>query len=386
MQGIGHRLRAHASRRRLDRRVAPAARALLGAGFGRHDGPRVLILHHPNRICWASIHPYFHHGAGIAAIHGADIRARPIADLLEDRAPAADIVLVQPWFTEDIDRLAASIERYRDRHAPARVVFLDSFAHVDLRFGRILEPLIDLYLRKALFRDRRDFLRPRLGDTNLTEYYMQLHDIPGQVVDWQVPPALLDRLGLIPNFLTAPHLMPHFTGSPPAWSDWHDRPIDLHARIATKGTPWYQAMREDAARITRDLPGIATTPQARIDQHLFLDEMRQSRLCWSPFGYGELCWRDIEAFMTGAVLIKPDMSHLDSLPDLYRPHETYLPVRWDFSDFEEVARNALADPAAMRHMAETAFAACREYLEQGRFVDDFAILLDDHARPERMTG
>ena len=73
-----------------------------------------------------------------------------------------------------------------------------------------------------------------------------------------------------------------------------------------------------------------TTPKDRIAQMRFLEEMRQSKLCWSPFGYGELCWRDIEAYMTGAVLIKPDVSHLGSLPDLYRPHETYLPVRWDF--------------------------------------------------------
>jgi hypothetical protein len=76
--------------------------------------------------------------------------------------------------------------------------------------------------------------------------------------------------------------------------------------------------------------------------------------------------------MTGAVLIKPNVSHLDSLPDLYRPHETYLPVRWDFSDFEDVVRNALANPEDLRRIALTAFQACRDYLNKGRFVDDCA--------------
>lgn len=385
---LGHGLRARAARHRLDRGYAPAAQALLGAGFGAGSGPRVLILHHPNRICWANIHPYFHYGADLAARYGSRIRARPIDQLMQDRAPAADIVLIQPWFTEDIDRLAAAIARYRDRHAPARVVFLDSFAHVDLRFARALEPLVDLYLRKALFRDRQAFLTPRRGDTNLTEYYMTLHDLPGEVVDWQVPPAMLDRLGLMPNFLTAPHLMPQFRGALP---DLDDRPIDLHARIATKGTPWYQAMREHAARVTQDLPRIVTTPRDKIDQARFLDEMRQSRLCWSPFGYGELCWRDIEAFMTGAVLIKPDMGHLDSLPDLYRPGRTYLPVRWDFADFEQVVREALADPARLRRIATEAFEACRAYLDGGRFVDDCAAVLTlpdtrPNARTERKTA
>lgn len=366
---FSHGLRSHAARRRLQQGYEPLTRSLLATGFSRKARTRVLIFHHPNRICWASIYPYFHHGAELAARYGTDLRARPIADLFGDDAPPADIVLVQPWFTEDIDRLAQAIARYRARHSSARVIFLDSFAHVDLRFGRALEPLVDLYLRKALFRDRRDFLTPRLGDTNLTEYYMTLYGIPGRVVDRQVPVALLDKLGLMPNFLTAPHLMPQFLGELP---DLKGRPIDLHARIATQGTPWYQAMREHAARVTCDLPGIVTTPKDRIAQTRFLEEMRQSKLCWSPFGYGELCWRDIEAYMTGAVLIKPDVSHLDSLPDLYRPHETYLPVRWDFSDFEDVVRNALANPENLRRIALTAFQACRDYLNKGRFVDDCA--------------
>lgn len=383
MYFLSHGLRGGAARKRLHQVYQPFSRSLLATGFSRGAETRVLILHHPNRICWASIYPYFHYGSELAARYGTDFRARPITDIFRDSVPAADIVLIQPWFTEDIDRLAEAIARYRTRHNPAQVVFLDSFAHIDLRFGRALEPLVDLYLRKALFRDRQAFLSPRLGDTNLTEYYMTLYGIPGQIVDRQVPVSLLDRLDLMPNFLAAPHLMPGFLGAAP---DPADRPIDLHVRLATEGTSWYQAMREHSVRVTQGLQGIVTTPPERISKTHFLRELRQSKLCWSPFGYGELCWRDIEAFMTGAVLVKPDMSHLDSLPDLYRPHETYLPVRWDFSDFEDVVRHALADPERLRHMANAAFQACRTYLTQGRFVDDCARHLTVSRSPARVSA
>ena len=366
---ISHGVRAHAAARRLAKGCAPITRLLLSRRFSSQARVRVLIFHHPNRICWASIYPYFHYAAELADRYGADIRARPLADIHSDKAPAADVILVQPWFTEDMSRLAEAIARYRARHDPDRVVFLDSAAHVDLRAGRALDPVVDLYLRKALFRDRKMFQKPRLGDTNLTEYYMELHGIPGQVVDRRVPDGLLTRLGLSPNFLVAPHLMPHFLMDRP---DTGARPIDLHSRIATGGTPWYQAMRSHAAAVARDMPGIKTTPQERISQPRFLKELRQSKLCWSPFGYGELCWRDIEAFMTGAVLVKPDMSHLDSLPDLYRPNETYLPVRWDFSDFGDVVRQALAQPEILRRIAATAFDACSDYLAAHRFVEDCA--------------
>jgi hypothetical protein len=65
-------------------------------------------------------------------------------------------------------------------------------------------------------------------------------------------------------------------------------------------------------------------------------------------------------------------AHLDSLPGLYRPHETYLPVRWDFSGFKDVVQTALANPENLRRIALTAFQACRDYLDQGRFFDDCA--------------
>jgi hypothetical protein len=101
-------------------------------------------------------------------------------------------------------------------------------------------------------------------------------------------------------------------------------------------------------------------------------ELANSRLCFSPFGYGELCWRDIEAFQTGAVLIKPDMGHLQTLPDLYEPGVTYLPVRWDFSDLEDVVCSALADEPRMEAIASEAWNRTARYIREGCFVDDMA--------------
>jgi len=35
------------------------------------------------------------------------------------------------------------------------------------------------------------------------------------------------------------------------------------------------------------------------------------------------------------VLIKPDMDHLETWPDVYRKNETYVSIKWDISDLEE---------------------------------------------------
>lgn len=367
-----------AARRFFDPVTARAARSVLGAPFAPKADRRVLIYHHPNAICWANIYPFFHQAGALSAEYGTSIRALPISRLLEPgRKRQADLILIQPWFTEDPHRLGDAIAACRAQSPQARIVFIDSFAHTDLRFGRHVAPHIDLYLRKALFRDRQEFLLPRLGDTNLTEFYMRLYGIEeGEPVDWQVPPELLNRLGLIQNFLMAPGLSAGFMGARP---DFANRSIDLNLRIAMKGTPWYSAMRRHAMQAARDLQGLSMTTENRIPHSQFMSELHQSRLCWSPFGYGELCWRDIEAFLTGAVLIKPDMSHLDTLPDLYRPGKTYLPVKWDFSDLEKVVRDALANPKMLTHMAATAFDACREYLQKQHFMHDLSIIFDQGA-------
>ncbi len=328
----------------------------------------MLIYYHADAICWSQVYPFFYDAKIFDDRFGAHIRALPVEDFLTGRQlPAADVVLVQPWFTESPDRLRTAFARYRDRHPLVKLVFLDSYAHCDLRLGKAIEPYIDLYQRKALFRDRRLFLQPFAGDTNLTQYYCERYGISAELVDWKVPESLLDRLRLVPNFLTAPYLMEGFLGPEPGFAD---QTIDLHSRFEIKGTPWYSAMRVEAEKAVKALEGVTRTADARIPRNQFLDEMRRSRLCWSPFGYGELCWRDLEAFVTGAVLVKPDMGHLETLPDLYVPGETYLPVKWDFSDFEAVVRGALADPEGRQRIARNAFAAARDYLMEKRFVAD----------------
>lgn len=348
-----------------------AARSILGGPFLPGTDRRLLIYYHPNAICWANIYPFLHHARDFHRAHRIGIRALPIGRLLQDGPRRdADIVLIQPWFTESAQAIGTAVAACRDRLPQARIAFVDSFAHTDLRFGTQVEPCVNLYLRKALFRDRREFLIPRRGDTNLTEYYSDLYGIEaGEPVDWHVPEPLLGKLGLLQNFLMAPSMMRAFREPLPEIAD---RPIDLNLRIAARGTPWYEAMRRDAIATARSLPGISVTSEDRIPHDRFLDEMRQCRLCFSPFGYGEICWRDIEAFLTGAVLIKPDMGHLDTLPDLYRPGETYLPVRWDFADLDEVVSAALADADLRRRIALNAHDACRAYLGTGAFVMDMA--------------
>ena len=63
--------------------------------------------------------------------------------------------------------------------------------------------------------------------------------------------------------------------------------------------------------------------------------LKETAIVPSPYGLGEICYRDFEILFSGCVMIKPNMSHLKTWPNIYRPIETYIPCRWDFSDLEE---------------------------------------------------
>ena len=81
----------------------------------------------------------------------------------------------------------------------------------------------------------------------------------------------------------------------------------------------------------------------RLNGDEYLRKMYQCKIILAPFGFGEITPRDLEAAMFGCVLIKPDMSHVETLPDIYIPYETYVPCKHDFSDINEKIDYVLSD-------------------------------------------
>lgn len=65
----------------------------------------------------------------------------------------------------------------------------------------------------------------------------------------------------------------------------------------------------------------------------YIKELCQSEYVFSPFGWGEICYRDFEAVLSNAVLIKPKMDHIDTFPNIY-VKDAYVPVEWNLSNLE----------------------------------------------------
>ena len=91
--------------------------------------------------------------------------------------------------------------------------------------------------------------------------------------------------------------------------------------------------------------------EGKVDLYQYHEEMRNAIVSPSPFGVGEICYRDFECFMNMSLLLKPRMHHLETYPDLYVDGETYIAHEWDFSDFQEKLLDVLSNPSRYEQIA-----------------------------------
>ena len=351
-------------------------RLIFGRSFRGDTARRMLILYESNRISYASVFPFLYYERAFRALYDVETRCVPVDHALlqgiPDGVASATHVIAQTWVTaprnrhEQLERLLARL--------PTGVTkaYLDSFANNDVRWAGLFEST-ELYYKKSLFADLSQFLRPTYGHTNLAEYYGRLYGLEDKLTDWGVPPSVLSKLRLAPNFLTDPYLSAALMEQPEEGPP--EKEIDLHARLGgTNAKGWYGEMRRHAARAVDGLSGLRVAKGTGVSRLVFAQELLRSKACFSPFGYGELCWRDIEAIAAGAVLIKPDMSHLRTEPDLYRDGETYIACRWDFADLSDKVSEILADEERRLFLTKNAIRIARTYLEMSGPVSTYSEL------------
>lgn len=108
----------------------------------------------------------------------------------------------------------------------------------------------------------------------------------------------------------------------------------VHARIGLIARPSISYQRKLFLDLIKDNPLFLT---GRVSQKQFNTETKHSKIILSPFGWGELCLRDYEAVRSGALLLKPDMSHLETWPDIFIPFATYVPCNWEGTDIVQQA-------------------------------------------------
>lgn len=111
----------------------------------------------------------------------------------------------------------------------------------------------------------------------------------------------------------------------------------------------------------------------------YLKKLRNSKMCISPFGWGEIAYRDYETFLNGSILLKPNMDHLETWPELYIRNKTYLDFDWSLQNLKEVYEKVLINYEKYLDIAFTGQSNYLSYLNgenaENKFVLRFIKLL-----------
>ena len=282
------------------------------------------------------------------------------------------------WHTPP-SQVAAYIQHFCDTAPHSRLVYFDGDDDLCVGFPEALASSA-VYVKKHFFSRTSDACRTVVGKSNLTDFVARTYGIS---VSHQ---AIKSTPGV------PPHLQPRiFVGWNIALDSWFDRPvaptfvspdrhrpIDIWCRATARADDWISPLRRapaDALTALAARYNVALPVSGRIPQPQYYQDLCNSKLCVSPFGYGELCWRDFEAIRCGCVLIKPDMSHVRTRPCLFNPHQTYLPVAWDYSDLTAVCDRVLGDDPLRLHIARQAMDALTSSLTPDWFCDVWGYLL-----------
>ncbi len=325
---------------------------------------------------------------------GYDVRffhaARPKAlscDILALVSKAV-LTLVQeprPVIAEDSPTLEL-LRKARD-HA-GKVIWFDSSDSTGVTHFELL-PEVDLYLKKHLLKDRSRYCKPMHGGRIFSDYYHrefgiedatpfeQFHPLHAQHeskvhLSWNMGLGELydcfswwGRARRVSPDLIPPRLSARF------FTPYDERPDDLFLRASANWSRDTVAFhRKELTRRLEtliDVHGLAGSVSRRTgEKYLSLREYRrriqQAKITFGPFGWGELNLREYEALMFGAFLMRPDSSHMETWPDIFRDQETCVFYRWDFSDLEEKVLHYLARDGERRQIAAAGQDAYRDVL------------------------
>jgi hypothetical protein len=301
------------------------------------------------------------------------------------RSSDADAVLLAFGWDVPAETLIGLLRPLYERAKRPRLVFVDWYDQTSSPHFGVL-PYVDAYVKPQLLRDVSWYREDLVGGYAFTDFLARELDVRqddfsfGSVPD----PEFAHRLVLGWNIGSAPAYRTYLRVEPLRAPRWSKRPVHVQARFGKGPNPdgWYAYHRSSAAEHAASLrPAYDVRSAGLLPRRRYMRELRGSRIALSPFGWGEICFRDFDAICRGCLLVKPSMEHLVTSPNIFVPYETYVPLRWDLSDLERSCRHYLEDGAESMRVTANALEAYRQYFARGGFVDDFARLVSHLESP-----
>lgn len=348
-----------------------------------------------SRVVEMSLAPVEKHRRRIARGSGIDLQvvvapnSQRLADVVRDHSP--DIALILTDWSHSSGYVEYCMQATRDGLAGrGSVAIFDTYDPSNSPHLSSL-PLVDRYLKKVMFKDPGMYTKGFEGGYVVTDYLGRElgYDLGNHELGSIADADELHKMRLSWSFGAAPKFSQLLRIGALVSKPFAKRAIDVSCRLGVRRDDllltgdalskmnWYPRHRLEALRAIRAAgESVRCSSSDRCSRRTYLLEMFRTRIVVSPFGYGELCYRDYEAVCCGALLMKPDVGHMMTRPNIFVAGETYIPLRWDFADLPEKIQYYLKHEDEAAAIAARAQDVMRRYFSEHRIVQDVKEALD----------
>lgn len=278
------------------------------------------------------------------------------------------LLIDSKYFKSDWSKnFEATLERIAALGQKTRLYWCDQSDSSGTFLGQVM-PFVHRYLKAQYVTDKTAYLGSHYASRIYTDYYHRKYGITDKdpYLDHRVQnPDDLAKIGVSwnsafmhygvagPYILRLKEYLPlniflpfsNVLGKPDA-----PRTLDITCRMGisyARETVCYQ--RRKVREILAD-----HLPTDKLSRPAYFREMGNSKICVSPFGLGEITLKDFECFLSGAMLIKPDMSHMTTWPNLFQDNRTCLFHDWDMNDLRDKIDWALSHEKERIEIAQNA--------------------------------
>ena len=268
-------------------------------------------------------------------------------NLLKKKIFECDILFIESKYLKNLSSKCNSIslERFflKLRKKINKIFFFDNSDSSSLLNYDVIDH-VDLYFKSQILKNSEDYKKKIYGCRLYCEYYKKKYNVRDEENSYSSPlksdQVKKLRLSWNSGFSDYSFYGPitkklysifplDFFLSGPIIKKKDTKTLDINLRMNLKYS------RNTISFHRNKMIELFDKPTHKVNRLKYFKELHNSRIVLSPFGWGEINYRDFETFLYGALLVKPNMDHMTTWPDYYKKNKTYISVDWSFRSLKK---------------------------------------------------
>lgn len=238
-----------------------------------------------------------------------------------------------------------------ERFSKRRLFFFDTTDSSSWIQTEVL-PYVDYYCKSQIFKDLNLYKKPLYGNRIYSDYFNKKFNIKDndESISIPIPEKYLNKIkvswnsGLADYSLFGPLRMYLMNYIKPSFlmnklkteSVLRKRTNNFHCKMGINYS------KDSIACQRKLIKKILNIEAKKLNRIQYYNDLKNSKIVISPFGWGEITLKDFETFLTGGILMKPKMNHLKTWPNFFT-NDTYVNFNWDASNLTKKIESIISD-------------------------------------------